>query len=148
MANAHTPTLSLSRSLRRWLSGWLVLAVLFTQLATAAYTCPMLSGALEQGTAASDMATMPCAGMTAPGTAEVMLDAAQPGLCLQHCQVGSQTVDQSNTAAVPAWAALQALTVRVPEPATLDRAAWAAHQRSRDGAPPLPHSIHHCCYRL
>ncbi len=136
---------SLRRPLGRWLSSWVVLALLFTQLATAAYACPMVSAALEQGAASADAEEMPCAATMSPG---VMLDADQPGLCLQHCQVGSQTVDQTNPASVPVPALLPTPTVRTPEPSRLHRPAWAAHQRSRDGAPPLPHSIDHCCYRL
>ena len=133
------------RSLRRWLSIWLVLAVLFTQLATAAYVCPMGSAAVGKNAASPEVETMPCASMMSGG---VMLDAEQPGLCLQHCQAGSQTVDASNPASVPAPALLPTLTVRTFEPADLHRPAWAAHQRSRDGAPPLPHSIDHCCFRI
>ena len=124
-----------------------MLAVLFTQLATAAYACPMLGVAVEQGAASADEEVMPCAAMMT-GAAGVMLDAEQPGLCLQHCQGGSQTIDQSNPASVPAPALLPTLTVRESEPARLHRPAWVAHQRSRQGAPPLPHSIDHCCYRL
>lgn len=135
------------RSLRRWLSGWLVLAVLFTQLATAAYACPMASAAIEQSAETTDAEVMPCASMMA-GAAGMMLDADQPGLCMQHCQAGSQTVDQSNPAAVPAPALLPTLKLRTPEPACGALPAWAAHRRSRDSAPPLPHSIDHCCYRI
>ena len=124
-----------------------MLAVLFTQLATAAYACPMLNGMLEQPAASSDEATMPCAAMMSGG-AGAMLDADQPGLCLQHCQAGSQTVDQANPSSVTAPVLLSVLTVRASEPADLHRPAWSAHQRSRASAPPLPHSIDHCCYRL
>ena len=50
----------LPKTLRRWRSSWLVLAVLFTQLATAAYVCPMPA---PQGTEPTHTATMPCAEM-------------------------------------------------------------------------------------
>jgi hypothetical protein len=134
--------------LRRWLSSWLVLAVLFTQLATAAYACPMAAVAARQDADSStDMATMPCAAMMA-GAAGVTLDADQPGLCMQHCQDGSQTFDPVNHASVPAPTLLPTLTVRVQEPAGIDLTGWAAHRRSRDSAPPLAHSVAHCCYRL
>lgn len=137
------------RTLRRWLSGWLVLAVLFTQLATAAYVCPMASAAVRQGAtpAIDEEEAMPCAAMMS-AAAGVTLDADQPGLCLQHCQAGSQTVDQTNPASIPAPAWLPTLTVRASEPSRYHRPTWAAHRRSRDHAPPASHSIDHCCYRI
>jgi hypothetical protein len=135
----------LRKSLRRWLSGWLVLAILFTQVATAAYACPMATAALGQGTAA--MAAMPCAEMM-PGGGATALDLEQPGLCMHHCQDGSLALDQTNPESVPAPALLPALTVRMPDPAGLASPTWAARQRIRERAPPLPHSIDHCCYRI
>jgi hypothetical protein len=137
-------------TLRRWLSSWLVLAVLFTQLATAAYACPMAVAAAGQGlgsaaTAAATSAT-PCAERMSGGGAA--LDPEQPGLCMQHCTDGSQTFDPANAPSVPAPALLPALTLRLPAAASLGLSAWAAQQRSRERDPPVPHSIDHCCYRI
>jgi hypothetical protein len=140
-------TMLLRRSLRRWLSGWLVLAVLFTQLATAAYACPMATTAAGQGGESADRPAMPCAAMMS-GAAGLRLDTEQPGLCMQHCWGGSQTFDNANPASIPAPTPLPTLTVRAQEPAGAALPAWAAHRRSRDSAPPLPHSIDHCCYRI
>ena len=126
------------KSLRRWLSVWLVLAVLFTQVATAAYVCPMATAVLAFGAASAEMADASAA----------RLDPDRPGLCIHHCQGGSQTIDQANPASVPAPALLPTLVVRMPGLASLELPAWAAQQRSRDRDGPLPHSIDHCCYRI
>ena len=64
-----------------------LLGIVFSQLAVAAYVCPMLipSGAPAQMESRSEMAGMPCAEM----------DAEQPLLCLHHCHQGDQTVGAS-----------------------------------------------------
>ena len=135
------------KPLRRWLSSWLVLTMLFTQFATAAYACPMAAAVSGQGETTAAKAALPCADMM-PGGGVAALDPEQPGLCMHHCQDGSLTFDHADPASVPAAAPLPALTVRVPEPASVDRPAWAAQRRIRERAPPLPHSIDHCCYRI
>jgi hypothetical protein len=142
------------QTLRRWLSSWLVLAVLFTQLATAAYACPMAVAAAGQGLGSAATSTATAAATSATPCAERMsgggaaLDPEQPGLCMQHCTDGSQTFDPANAPSVPAPALLPALTLRLPAAASLGLSAWAAQQRSRERDPPVPHSIDHCCYRI
>lgn len=121
-----------------------MMAILFTQLATAAYAC---AARPDADSAAAGMAGMPCAEMM---SAAAMLDADQPGLCMQHCQFGT-TQQAANPLpplglAVPALLALYPVTPSVvPSGAT---AAWTEHWRTRDRAPPSPHSILHCCYRI
>jgi hypothetical protein len=134
----------LPRILRRWLSSWLVVAVLFTQLATAAYVCPM---AAVQNAEPAPVAVMPCAAMMS-ATDGVPPDPDQPGLCMHHCQDASQTFEPATPVSIPAPTLLSTPTVSVQEPARIELPVWAAHQRRRDGAPPLPHSIDHCCYRI
>jgi hypothetical protein len=63
-----------------------LVALLFTQLAVAAYACPM-EGAGEVASIAGD-----CEGMG--------MDAAQPGLCLAYCERGDQSLDKP-TVVVP-----------------------------------------------
>ncbi|MCI4430260.1 MAG: hypothetical protein JHC40_13965 [Burkholderiales bacterium] len=133
------------RSVRRWLSGTLVLAILFAQLATAAYSCPANGEA--SGTAAQAESAMPCGQMMGSGMA---LDPGQPGLCQQHCQFGNtqQAGDAAQLLLPPAVALGQVFSV-APAPAPeLPSAAWADHQLRRERAPPLPHSIAYCCFRL
>ena len=69
---------------RRWLAAWLVLTLLFTQAATAAYSCPML----KQGGAAVAAVMTDCADMGG-----MTIDAAQPNLCKAHCDAGKQSLN-------------------------------------------------------
>ena len=135
----------LRQPLRRWLSSWLVLAVLFTQVATAAYACPMTASVVGENAGSASAPAMPCAEMMANGVA---LDPEQPGLCMQHCQGGSQTFDNASPATVPTPVWLPTPAVRLPDAAKLSLPAWVAQQRSRERDPPLAHSIDHCCYRI
>ena len=81
-----------SRPLRRWLSGWLIVQLLFMQLATAAYACPQLGPPLAVNAAMSEL--MPgCNGDMAA------MDSDQPQLCKPHCQAGQQSVNSSVGAA-------------------------------------------------
>jgi hypothetical protein len=121
----------LSLPTRRWLTSWLVLAILFAQVATAAYACPAY--------------TMPCAMTMADGA---QLDPDQPALCLQHCLAPSQALDQGNSVSVAVPAALPALVVELVPRSLSESAAWTTRDRARDRAPPPPHSILHCCYRI
>ncbi len=129
------------RIVRRWLSGLLVLAILFTQVATAAYACPAMAGPDE---AAANVA-MPCAGMMGAGMA---LDADQPGLCQQHCQFGNtqQAGDPVHAFALPEVTRALLFTVNPGLDAHVAPPPWAARQARRDGAAPL--SVLHCCYRF
>ncbi len=131
------------RSCRRWLSGWLVLAILFTQIATAAYACPALKVVVSD----ASMAGMPCSEMMSD---DITLDAAQPGLCLQHCQFGStqQPSDLAHPVVAGGPAVLPWLTLHPALAPALDRPAWLEHARSRQGIPPTAHSILHCCFRI
>jgi hypothetical protein len=129
------------RMFRRWVSGTLVLAVLFTQLATAAYACPSSMGSDEPQTAPA----MPCAQMLG---ASMTLDPEQPGLCQQHCQFGNtqQAGDPVQALALPV-VLLAFPRIAIPgADSTADLAAWADHERRREPAP--PHSILHCCLRF
>ena len=121
------------------------MAILFSQVAIAAYACPAMSGKGAAG--ATDMAGMPCAQMMAVGVA---LDVEQPTLCMQHCQFGSasQVVDHMPTVFLSATALPPTLTVPVDEGREADLLSWAENERRRNRPPPLSHSIAHCCYRI
>lgn len=130
---------------RTRLIGLLSMAILFSQVAIAAYACPATSG--EADTEAVSMAGMPCAQMMAAG---VQLDPEQPTLCMQHCQFGSvsQVVDHVSMVFVAATALPSLLTVSVDEGLDADLRSWAEKDRLRDRPPQLPHSIAYCCYRI
>ena len=127
----------MSRQVLRTLCRVLIGAVLWAQLAIAAYACPGLSPA-------SLAEAMPCEDMAMPmGSA---LDQAFPNLCAAHCHQGQQS-DQVPGLTVPAvlWVALYAMPP-APGPLVAPRPrAEAVHARA--GAPP-PHAILHCCFRI
>lgn len=78
------------RALRRhrtWISGWLIAVLLFTPLATAAYTCPQLAPAPADVAAA--MAAMP----DCDGSMAVAMDPDPPQLCKAHCEAGKTSVN-------------------------------------------------------
>lgn len=123
--------------LRRRLAIWLVPAMLLLQIATAAHACPMSQAATS---------AMPCAEMASMGAT---VDTEQPGLCLQHCQQGNtQAADHSPAPLPPAPALVALFTLSPSVPLAADGSQLAAHERRRDHAPPLAHSILHCCYRV
>jgi hypothetical protein len=114
---------------RRWISGWLLVFLLFMQGATAAYACPQIAQALA-------MASMPdCdADMAA-------MDPQLPQLCKAHCDADRQSVNSG--AALPdlppAMAADGAAVVGVVLPMEADASTSAPLQVTGppDGSPPL-----------
>lgn len=117
-------SMTFSRRLRRWVSGGMLMAVLFTQLAIAAYVCP------EQPAEPQEMAMpaeMPdCHGMNADS------DPAQPQLCKAHCSNEAQSTARALTADLQPNPASVALLVRVLEPLPL-----ASIPRAMERDPPL-----------
>ena len=73
---------------RRWLSGWLVLALLFAQLATAAYACPQLGVGEEVAPA------IPLSECQGPEHASG-IDLEDGLLCKASCEQGAQVVKAS-----------------------------------------------------
>lgn len=141
--------MQLRRGLRRWLSGSLLLAILFTQVVTAAYACPThRAGVGGDPTAGAALANLPCEAMLAMA---VELDPEQPGLCAQHCQIPSTvvTADAGQAGLMPALAPAPGHVALAPAPArAVDDTPWPQRQRHHDRMPRLAHSVVHCCYRL
>jgi hypothetical protein len=136
--NAH-----LTRNARAWLSRWLIASLLFLQLASSAYACAMSTA----GAAAASMAGMPCAELMGRDGMAAM-DPDQPGLCLEHCKGGSPTLEPgSATGVVPPTTALPFVAAAPAELAGMVN-GWRARARSHGGAPPPPHAILHCCFRI
>lgn len=98
-----------SQTLKRLIAQAAVTVLLFAQLAVAAYACPAIDGP---------------AGVIAAANAEAMHTAmpgcdmgksdSNPNLCLQHCQAGDQSVQTLPHIAVPALAAVPALSFVEP----------------------------------
>lgn len=118
---------ALMKAFRRSIFAWIaLLGILFSQLAVAAYACPLMAGPMSDAPAseqvADDMAGMPCEGLTVDASIE--LDADQPGLCVQHCGQGSQSVDTSPPVALhPALVLAFVLPVPVLSDSAGDRYA-------------------------
>jgi hypothetical protein len=126
---------SISRRMRRWLSGWLALTLLFTQLATAAHACPK-QDATARGAAIAAMAETVAMGDCAGAPASVM-DADQPNLCKAHCEAGAQSANNADaTLDVPPGAPMAPPLVRVLDPAQAGRRAAAMPATLAAGPPP------------
>ena len=132
-----------TRTARTWWSRALIASLLFLQLASAAYACAMHS----TEPADASMAGMPCAQAMAGGDMATM-DPDQPGLCHEHCKGGSQTLEPAPTVDLAAPAMVALFVIAVPVALADEADAWQARQVERDSAPPPPHAILHCCFRI
>ena len=111
-----------------------VAAVLFTQLAVAAYACPAVEGPAAVIAAASADAMR----AAMPGC-EMNDSTGSPNLCLQHCQAGDQSVQTLPQVAVPAFAAVSLVVVFEPASSEADRgnAPLSASPAHAASPPPL-----------
>jgi hypothetical protein len=128
-------TMRMHRRPRRWLSGWLMVVLLLTQLVTSAYACPTIGAATP---APAAMADMPGCEGNMPAT----MDPDQPQLCQAHCSQGSQTVQSATGADTPTAPALLLATLdwshTTPAPsACATRRPQVATGTSPPGSPPL-----------
>ena len=142
---------------KRWLSGWLAMLLLVSQLATAAYACPATGAAslrMAPSAALPDMPHMPimpnmpnmpnmpdmpdmpgCDGRMAG-----LQDPDQPLLCQAHCQQGALTVHPTPATDAPPSPVLLAVLDWAPaawlptQPAA--RASALAPGAAPPGAPP------------
>lgn len=116
--------MTLSKRLRRWVSGGLMVAVLFTQLAIAAYSCPAPIAVMDEVAMAHEMPD--CHGVSES------MEPVPPQLCKAHCGTGPQSTIRALSPDLQPNPASMALLVRVlapPPPASL------AHDLGRE--PPL-----------
>ena len=129
-----------NRALRRPVAKLLIAALLFLQLAVAAYACPGFDTQSDTSLSATMADGMP------PEAGCAMADEAQPNLCSQHCQQDRQALDQSPPAAI-AIPVLPLLAVVDTEP----ELPCAAAENSREflaRATAPPHSIRFCVFRV
>ena len=120
----------------RLLAAWLALfAVLFSQLALAAYACPFLAAPAE---------------MTAPmpqGCDGMPLDLEQPTLCRAHSQQGDQSLDKP-LVSLPQPALLRGLDSDWGLDPGLDP-GLPGEQLSLLARPTAPAvALRHCCLRI
>lgn len=97
-----------TRTLKRLIAQTSVVAVLFTQLAVAAYACPVVEGPAQM-VAAALAGNMHDA---MPGCE--IADNDNPNLCLQHCQAGDQSVQTMAELVLPMFAAIVTPVVIIP----------------------------------
>lgn len=116
--------------LRRCLSGFILLTLLYAQVAVAGYACPM----------EPDVENRPAANAW---------DETQGALCLQHCQYGNtqQPADLGAALTTTATAPLLLYPLTIVATKSTVAATWDEHARHRERAPPLPHALLHCCLR-
>jgi hypothetical protein len=115
----------------RWLSSWLIVALLFMQLATAVHACPLWAVPDLRPQPTVDM---PGCDMQGNGVANDPVSA----LCQGHCQQGQQALDQSPAADLAAAPLLLAV-LDWAAPAVMGDAAQADAARRTgvaSGAPP------------
>lgn len=136
------------RAFRTLICRVLIGVLLFAQLAVASYACPSLSGKLSmpQGDPASAMAAASMLADMGPDCDQIDNEAAN--LCAEHCRFGQQSAD---TAPAPmVFAPVPALLYWLPaEPESTPE--FVRSYRSRDAvleAPPPPHAILHCVFRI
>ena len=124
--------MTITRRLRRWVSASVLMAMLFMQLATAAYACPQLERARQHAA----VVMIDCDGM--PGS----MDDQQPQLCKAHCGKDAQSTPltsapdlQPNPAAVTLiFGIVQPVLPLLPASV---RAGKAPIARRSAGEPPL-----------
>jgi hypothetical protein len=146
----------MSRALSKAVSRLLIGVLLFAQFAVAGYACPGLPGtaSMPQG---DEAMVMPSTAVSDNGKAAKSADSARScdqidqdaaNLCAEHCRFGQQSAD---TAPMPVvLAAMPTLLYWLPlEPDAVPgsvRSFPAFHAVL--AAPPPPHAILHCVYRI
>ena len=122
----------LTRTLQRLVAKIGIGAVLFTQLAVAAYACPELT-ALTENTPFAMSNVQPSA---KPASCEIPADQHDPNLCQQHCQIGTQSVTGGGHVSVPVAVMMPLTVVEPPQPASAVTLATLPVFRERETGPP------------
>ena len=119
----------------------LLVSLLFTRMAVAAYVCPGATLAAAD-VSASATAAMPCGESMA-----LVVDASQPNLCKAHCEAGRQSADTYKLPLLPA-AVLKAAffppVLAIGPNASQPLIQTPLTQRAT--SPPL--AVRHCCFRI
>lgn len=134
--NIKVYSVTMNRVTCKFVSLFSIVAIVFAQLAVAAYACPMQFHGL--GDAGANLSA------SAPDASE--RDSASPALCKKHCENGQQNVNDSPQS--PASAPFE--TAQAPTIATqlaTPRDLPAAVPSLRHATAP-PHSIRNCCFRI
>jgi len=146
MPTTMTPVRRLVALWGRWITGGLVAALLFSQVALAAYACPKLdSEAHAASMQMADMAMEEAVAMASMPECHAMagaMDDDAPHLCRAHCSGDSrpapslQGLDLQSIAAQAVWMAYVLPAVLAPLFPAEARATYAQADL-RTGAPPI-----------
>jgi len=130
--------MTLTQALSKLICRVLIGVFLLGQLAVAAYACP--DRLADGGAATQAMSSM-------QGDCD-QVDRDAPNLCVEHCRFGQQNADAASAPAVSAPVAVLLYSLS-PAPQLLPALAQAlpAFQPGL-AAPPPPHTILHCVYRI
>ena len=145
--------MTITRKLSKLISQVLIGVMLLTQLAVASYACPSMSGshaavhpdAAIAMSAASEEPELRSAGLS-PGCDQ--LDQEAVNLCLEHCRAGQQSHDTAPAPVV--LAPIPTLLYSLPLEPDGTSGSLQASPASDAGlaAPPPPHTILHCVFRI
>jgi hypothetical protein len=146
-----------TRKLLQAIARGLIGALLFAQMAVAAYACPGLastgvaskSAATQMDSPSDVIAAAPARSAEQPSRCEDMsgaMDPAFPNLCAEHCRHGQQS-DQTPTLVVPAVILMALYSAPSPLQATVPSHPAAATMDALVAASP-PHTILHCVFRI
>jgi hypothetical protein len=129
------------RNCRTFVALGAIAALLFAQLALAAYACPAtgLAGSVSGNNVAGKSAPMPgCEGM----------DVEQPALCHAYAQAGSQSLDRPTPPDVPLFVDSSPVIAAAPLSPSPGPAYWRVERMllARTTAPPI--AIRNCCLRI
>lgn len=144
----------LPRDLSKRICQVLIGVLLFAQFAVASYACPSLAGTRSVASGPTAMMVDAQAPDDAQGNSAAMapscdqMDPNARSLCIEHCRFGHQSADTAPASMV--LAALPALLYSLPAEPELapgfSRSLSAAD--ASPAAPPPPHAILHCVYRI
>lgn len=129
----NRPCTMFTRELKRLVARTSIAALLFTQMAVAAYACPVIDGPANVIAAAVAGAEMQAA---MPGCDMRDSEIANPNLCLQHCQAGEQAVQTQAHVEVPAFASISTVLVVAPAPPQYSSGITVASVLPEHATPP------------
>jgi hypothetical protein len=126
--------------IRLFAAGFTLFALLFTQLAVAAYACPEFS---QSSLVASTLLIDP----DMPGCQGMQRDQAAPALCAAHCDTAAQSSDTPSAPTIqPFIQAALTLVLLQDDGPRLANYQPDYFQLIRSGSPPL--IISNCCFRI
>ena len=145
--------MTITRKLSKLISQVLIGVMLLTQLAVASYACPSMSGShaavhADAPIAMSAASEEPESKSAASDRGCDQIDQDAANLCLEHCRAGQQSHD---TAPAPmVLAPIPALLYSLPlEPGTPSGSLQDSPASDAGlAAPPPPHAILHCVFRI